>query len=377
VAAETGRLLADMGKLPTDSMQELPKIQVGLTSKVDELVQKLQTADSTSHMLLLHGMGGIGKTTIAKGVCNQLHGGSPELRCSFVQLEFGLSANKMAARQRQLLRELASTNKQEVDTPAAGRTELASSLRKKKILLVLDNVWDGQLEELLPENILEVLGEGSMVLVTSRDAEVAKYFEGTDVMEAGFLSDPDDMQLLCQHAYSSSRPPAAEEGVVRQIVKSCGGLPMALEVVGRHLSQCKDRRAFFQDLAAATSAAYRKDTAVRRDGERTLFAALQLSWKALQLEEQEALLDIVWFLNKQPWGVLEPCCGYGVLDRLVRFGLAKKQLAADYRQGEVVVSVHDTIVAFSKDCSVCGIGRPAHRVAISEGRDDEAQQQVL
>jgi hypothetical protein len=181
-------------------------------------------------------------------------------------------------------------------------------------------------------------------------------------MEADFLSDHGDMQLLCQSAYSSSRPPAAEEGVVQQIVESCGGLPMALEVVGRHLSQCTGRRAFCEELAAATSVTFRKDTAVGRDGKRTLFAAqstaqstaqctaqstvlctvlcaLRLSRKALQLEEQEALLDIVWFLNRQPWGVVEPCCGYGVLDRLVRFGLAKKQLAADYRQGELVVSV--------------------------------------
>jgi adenylate kinase len=120
--------------------------------------------------------GGIGKTTIAKGVFNKLHGSSPELLpCSFVQLEFGLSASKMAAMQRQLLRDLASADRQEVDTSAAGRTELAASLHKNKVLLVLDNVWDGQLEELLPESILEVLGEGSTVLVTSRAAEVAKY----------------------------------------------------------------------------------------------------------------------------------------------------------------------------------------------------------
>jgi hypothetical protein len=366
VVEHTVKLLADMGQLPTDSMEELPKIMVGLEGKVEALVEKLQGAEGRSSMVLLHGMGGIGKTTLARAVFNQLHAGNPALPCCFVQLEPGLQKADIAEKQRQLLKDLAHVNNLMVHTTAAGRKQLARCLAGKHVLMVVDNVWGVQLESLLPRSMLQDLGAGSMVLVTSRESGAAKGFNGVELAEADFLSELDAMQLLCQHAYGSSMPPPAEEPLVKGVLARCGGLPMALEVVGSHLRQCRDRQRFFSDLANALADAYKHDPAERMDGDRTLFAALGLSWIALDAEQQEALLDITWLLKGQPWEVVEACCGYGVLDRLCRFGLVKQQDLTHIR-GELVVAVHDTIVAFCQDSGEGGIGRSPRRVAASGG----------
>jgi hypothetical protein len=53
---------------------------------------------------------------------------------------------------------------------ATGQRWLADKLRGLTVFLVVDNVSRGQLERLLPRNIMsEVLGEGSMILVASQD----------------------------------------------------------------------------------------------------------------------------------------------------------------------------------------------------------------
>ena len=62
---------------------------------------------------------------------------------------------------------------------------------------MVDNVWDDLLEQLLPGDIMDVVGQGSVVLVTSRDLGAAQCFGGAVVAEVGFLSDVDSMQLLC------------------------------------------------------------------------------------------------------------------------------------------------------------------------------------
>jgi hypothetical protein len=370
LVADTGKLLANMGKLPTDSMEELPKIMVGLEGKVGALVQKLQPgAEGRSSMVLLHGMGGIGKTTLARAVFNKLHGGNPALPCCFVQLEPALEEASIVQRQCQLLQQLAHVINPSVHTTAAGRKQLAHSLAGKRVLMVVDNVWGVQLESLLPRSMLQDLGAGSMVLITSRESGAAKGFNAVERAEADFLSELDAMQLLCQHAYGSSTPPAAEEQQVKGVLARCGGLPMALEVVGSHLRQCSNRQRFFNDLSNAMADAYKHDSAERMDGDRTLFAALRLSWSALDGEQQEALLDITWLLNGQPWGLVEACCGYGVLGRLCRFGLVKQQDSTSIR-GDLVVAVHDTIVAFCQDSGEGGVGRNPRRVAASGGGRD-------
>jgi DNA polymerase III delta prime subunit len=366
VVEHTVKLLAGMGKLPTDSMEALPKIMVGLEGKVEALMKKLKGDEGRSSMVLLHGMGGIGKTTLAKAVFNELHGSDPALPCCFVQLEPGLGEADISERQRHLLKDLAHVTNPMVHTTAAGRKELARALQGKRVLMVVDNVWGVQLELLLSRSMLQDLCLGSMVLVTSRESGAAKGFDAVKKAEADFLSELDAMQLLCQHAYGSSMPPAAEEQQVKGVLARCGGLPMALEVVGSHLRQCSSRQRFFNDLSNALADAYKHDPAERMDGARTLFAALRLSWKALDAEQQEALLDITWLLKGQPWEVVEACCGYGVLDRLCRFGLVKQQGSTHIR-GELVVAAHDTIVAFCQDSGEGGIGRNPRRITASGG----------
>jgi DNA polymerase III delta prime subunit len=367
------KLLAAMGQLPPAGGVELRDTLVGMDAKVEDLEQRLAAAGKSNRMVLLHGMAGIGKTTLARAVFDLLHEQSPTRPCCFVELDARMTDAQLVEKQSQLLKCLVGEAPTRLGSVEQGRLRLGEKLRGKRVVMVVDGVWGGLLQRLLPEDITQVVREKSMVLVTSRDSRAAHSFIGVDLVQADLLPDQDALQVLCQHAYGSNVPPAAETEQIDQVVAWCGGLPMALRVVGRHLRQRRDSRGrFFNDLAAARKSAYKEGRAGRRGSETTLLAALRLSWDALDAEEQEALLDIAWFLKGQPWEQVEAHCGQGVLHRLSRLGLVTRE--AHWDSSQPIASVHGVIVDFG--CSACGgvVGPPQHMALHPSSREPTADE---
>jgi hypothetical protein len=72
IAQHIVELLVDVTQMPTEILVEVPDVLFGADAKVVDHVVELLTAGGESHMMLLHGMGGIGKTTVAKAVFSKL-----------------------------------------------------------------------------------------------------------------------------------------------------------------------------------------------------------------------------------------------------------------------------------------------------------------
>jgi NB-ARC domain len=238
--------------------------------------------------------------------------------------------------------------------------------------VVIDNVWGDQLEWLLPRNIMQVLGEGSMVLVTSREATAAAKFVGrreedeeeagqrVQEVEMGYLQDKESMELFCLYAFGSCSIPACEKQWEKQVVglvRRCGGLPMAVEVLGRHLKASSAtgpmaKHQFWKRVEEELLHAYERVSADRLDGCPTLNGALELTWNVLDEEEQATLLDIAWFLKGQEWELVAWLCEHRLLERLEQLGLVKQQLDSSCaRSKKQLVYMHDAMVDFCKRVS--------------------------
>jgi hypothetical protein len=377
VAKEAVKKLASLQELRTIRDEDMPCTTVGLESRMDVITELLGAASGKSGMMLLHGMGGVGKTTLAQAVFNQLHAKDRTVPCCFLRLDpvsQPRDGRELAQAQLELLKQLALLDDDvKVVNTSHGRQLLHTFLRDKKVLVVVDNVWDGQLEQLLPGDILKVLAEGSVVLVTSRDSRglgPAGLFGGGRCLEQEVqcLSEEHALQLLCLHAYGPGSPPADEEDLVRMVAELCEGLPMAVEAAGRHLQKVDNRHRFFSHMESALDFVYSEERVSRLDYQRTVFEELGISWDALQDEEKEALLDIMCLLKGLPWELVEIYCKDGVLERLRQLAFVRHKVEDDSNMR--CVTVHSVVAAF---CAKAADARMAYRREMpsdtADGRD--------
>jgi hypothetical protein len=361
VMSNTVRLLRGMGEMPTMSVLDEPHITVGLDAKVDEIVKLLTRRAAVgveTSMVLLHGMGGSGKTTLAKAVFSHLHERDPTLPCCFLSLDPDMKEGDLMQKQQQLLKELACEAGVTLNTPEHGQQLLARLIAGQKVLLVVDNVWDDRLELLLPNDFMQLLGGGSMVLAASREVGASRQLwpTGAVLLETACLAPEQAIELFCRRAFPGlpiSLPASSWAEYIEQsqaqwasqilaVVKMCAGLPMALELAGRHFAACDDKDAFSSRFRQACS----EQKASRVHSVRTLFGSMQLSWNVLKPEEQDDLLDVALMLKGQPWDWVQHHCGYGVLGQLCNLGLVK--------QHEHISAVHDTVSFFCSDADAIG-----------------------
>jgi hypothetical protein len=350
VVDQAAKLLADMRQLPTFKDEELPGVVVGLEPRRDGILQLLAAGGGGS-MGVLHGMGGIGKTTLAQAVFNALHVRDRTVPCCFLRLDAAVREERsLVEAQLEALKQLVLVDDVQLKTAEQGRRVLAQKLTGRRVLLVVDNVWGGQLQKLLPGNIMEVLGEGSVVLVTSREKGRAEQFaRGGRCFEEAVpcMSDEQAMELLIRLGTGANNmsPDILEQ--LRQVVDRCGGLPMALEVVGKHLCKIRETQQFFSRSEEAFVFVYGEVRASRQGSQRTVFEECGVTWRALSDAEQEAMLHIVTFLQGQPWELVRSYCTDAVLQRLYDLSLVDcgtEEGSPEYQR----VVVHNVIVDFCK-----------------------------
>jgi disease resistance protein RPS2 len=112
------------------------------------------------------------------------------------------------------------------------RTRLFTELKRSRVFLVLDDVWNkGDLEQLDLGK-----GRGSVTLVTTRNQPVLKHAGviKEDEVNVKCLSKEDSWKLFCVHAFPRglSNIPSQVQGVAELVAEECKGLPLALKVIG-------------------------------------------------------------------------------------------------------------------------------------------------
>ncbi|XP_031387055.1 disease resistance protein TAO1-like [Punica granatum] len=171
----------------------LPENLVGLDHHVEEIVRRLDVASNDVRIIVIHGIGGVGKTTLAKAVHNQLCHQFDA--CSHVD------------------------NIQEASKEISGL--------RKKVLILLDDLDDCKQLEFLGEP--NQYGPGSRIIVTTRKSDILKAVENYEVE---CMNCDQALQLFCKHAFHMDTPQVGYYHLSREIVSAVKALPLALEVIG-------------------------------------------------------------------------------------------------------------------------------------------------
>ncbi|PKI33880.1 hypothetical protein CRG98_045710 [Punica granatum] len=265
-----------------------------LVERIDEQDALMSLLDlKSSHdvrLVWIHGMGGIGKTTLAQAVFNRLcdhFGGS-----SFL-LDMRETAKRKGIEylQRQLLQDL-GVKSADVTDENDGIWMISEKLQNRKVLVIFDDVDDlEQIGKLAGE--AGWFGEGSRIIITSRNKNVP-VFEGgrVEILEAEPMKFEESLLLFSRHAFGNENPPEDFRDLSEEVVRITGGLPLALEVVGSQLRtsyEHRDRVHWDHMIGALQKIPARK-----------VQDRLKISYDALDWEAKQIFLDIAcFFINEE------------------------------------------------------------------------------
>ncbi|KAH7529241.1 hypothetical protein FEM48_Zijuj05G0163700 [Ziziphus jujuba var. spinosa] len=119
---------------------------------------------------------------------------------------------------------------------------LHNYLKGKRYLVVMDDVWKTQVWEDVRSAFPNDLN-GSRILITSREKEVASHASLTPPYFVPFLDNDASWELLCKKVFRGEKCPSNLETVGRKLAESCKGLPLSIVVLGGILSSStKPRR---------------------------------------------------------------------------------------------------------------------------------------
>ncbi|XP_010255124.1 PREDICTED: probable disease resistance protein At4g33300 [Nelumbo nucifera] len=177
------------------------------------------------------GMGGSGKTTLAREICND-----EQVRSHFNNMIFltvSQSPNLEQLKQK-LWKGITGNHTFGSGVPDVPIPQVKAQYNwivTGRSLVVLDDVWCPHVLEQLVHLVSRI--PGCKILVVSR----FKFTSGIDrIYELELLKEDEAMSLFCYSAFGQKGIPfAVNEKLVEQIVKECKGLPLALKVIGASL----------------------------------------------------------------------------------------------------------------------------------------------
>jgi len=176
----------------------------------------------------LHGMGGIGKTVMARALCDD-----PEVQGAFpdgilwATLGKDATASDVIERMREWVTALGETLGESAPSLNTFKTRLGHLLEARTCLLIVDDVWQYALAD-----HFRVGGPSCRLLITTRDTEVALEL-GARVQPIPLMTEDEAVALLA--AWADEAVTVVKSAIQQQIVQRLGRLPLAVKLAGAQL----------------------------------------------------------------------------------------------------------------------------------------------
>ncbi|MEV0624224.1 BTAD domain-containing putative transcriptional regulator [Nonomuraea sp. NPDC050404] len=332
---------------------------IGREKEMAELRRTLLSAEAADHAVccVITGKAGSGKTALANAVGHTICEAFPDGQLHGVFRGGGTGAEETQEILGAFLRALGEPASRLPDSVEERSSLFRSRIAGRRILIMLDNAGsEAQVRPLLPAHA------GSAAILSSRTALVGLESQNTLGLD---VLDPDDALRLLGKLAGSGRT-AAEPAAAEEIVRLCGGLPLAVRTAGARL-------AARQSWPLSVLASRLRDERRRLDelvaGDLEVRATLQLSYSGLPDPIRLAFrrLGLISPAQFSPW-LLAPLLDVTLVkaeyfaERLTDAQLAD---AADIGlDGQVRYAVHDLIRLFARERADAEEPPPDQRRAI-------------
>ncbi|XP_020414288.1 putative disease resistance protein RGA3 [Prunus persica] len=207
---------------------------------VTTLINSGKNQENCLSVMAIVGMGGLGKTTLAKSVYND-----PEIGRHFDQKIWVCVSTPFEVKTiLSGILEYLKPEKAGIKRKAAICENLQEYLKGKTYLLVLDDVWNEDLnkwDDLMSCLLNATSTKASRILVTTRNVSVSSIVQTLHTCVLGKLSEDQCWRILKYKAFPDASAVLTEdqERIGREIAKKCAGVPLVAKVLG-NMMRSKD-----------------------------------------------------------------------------------------------------------------------------------------
>ncbi|KAJ8750891.1 hypothetical protein K2173_016072 [Erythroxylum novogranatense] len=344
---------------------------IGLNIIMEKVWQCLQ--EDACGVIGIYGMGGVGKTTLLKNINNEF---LTKSHLYDIVIWVVVSKDFVADRIQQAVEARLGLSWEESESHEQRAQKIYGVMRRKKFVLLLDDVWEGiDLEKIgIP---LPSKENKCKVIITTRSLDVCSNMDALQKLKVEFLGKEDSWKLFCDKVgqrdvvESWSIRPLAEA-----IVRKCGGLPLALITIGKAMANTETE----EEWEYAEQELDRSPTEIQ--GMEDVYSLLKFSYDRLKDDTLKScflycsLFPEDYSIEKEQ--LIEYWLGEGFLDRstdryvynkgYALIGSLKVACLLEAGAEETQVKMHDVVRSFALwILSKCGFNKNLIVVEASKG----------
>ncbi|CAL5340892.1 unnamed protein product [Camellia sinensis] len=207
---------------------------IGIQSRAKNIGLWLQDECSDVGIVAICGVGGIGKTTVAKFLYNSNFSRFECSRFLANVREILKQPNGLLQLQTQLLSDILKGRKENLYSVDEGIAKIKDALCCKRVLVILDDVDTmDQLDAVL--GMRDWFSQGSKIIITTRRERLLRAHEVYLVHKVENLNYNESLELFSWHAFGKNCPIDDFIEDSERMVQYCGGLPLAIKILGSSL----------------------------------------------------------------------------------------------------------------------------------------------